>query len=85
MKVVPLTPRDGTPAWGSPVDAINEFAADATSGKIKPVKVLILWFEEVGEEKRLRPNRWYQNCSTCEAIALLEAAKQQELEQWREG
>jgi len=78
-----MSSKSSNSAVWSGEQCVEEFLGEIKSGKIKPTKLMILWFSE-GEDGRMRPHRWFANMSRTEEIALLQLAIQMGIEDWKE-
>lgn len=75
-------PEPTVESW-SPEDCVAEFLADIRSGKARPAKILVAFFEEK-DDGSLVPHRWYAGLPRIQEIALLEILKQMAVEEWRQ-
>lgn len=68
----------------TPEQCVAECLDDIRSGAVKPVQLIVCFFEEL-EDDRLRPGYYVANMSRAEHISLLELAKARAIEDWRSG
>jgi hypothetical protein len=77
-----VTKSDNCANW-SPEQAVEEFLQEIKDGKTKPVKMIIMYFEEK-ENGNLKPHRWFANINRAEEIALTTLANHMAIEEWRD-
>lgn len=82
-KLVPLSSKSTNSATWSPEQALEEFLADLRAGKVAPVKMILLFFEEGERKHALHPHCWYVNINPCEEVALLAMAQHRAIEDWK--
>ncbi len=83
LKIVPIASKHPSGDAWSPVQLLEEFLADVKAGKIAPIK-LSLQYVEVTPAGSWLPRSWQAGCSRSEEIALLEIAKTNAIQDWKD-
>lgn len=81
-KVVPISTKSQNCDVWTGEQCVAEFLADIKAGNAKPVKLMILYFEE-NPDGSLKPRRWYAKIDKKEEISLLVLAQHMAVEDWR--
>jgi len=81
--LVKLSDHSTNCATWSPDQAVEQFLQEMRDGKVTPVKLMILFFEETADHA-LKPRRWFVNISRTEEVALTVLATQMAIEEWKD-
>ena len=82
-KLLKLADKSSNSGTWSPEQAIQTLLDDIKAGKIKPVKAIVMFFEEK-EDGGLRPQRWFSNITRSEEVALTVLATRMAVDDWRD-
>jgi hypothetical protein len=67
----------------SPEQCLDELLTDIRSGKHKPKKLIVLFWEDLHGDGRLTRGERYVNFTYTESVAFLTLAQQDAIESWR--
>ena len=82
LKVVPISTKHPSGDTWSPLQLLKEFVSDVEAGNLRPVKLVLHFFEET-PDGGLQPRSWQAGCTRTEEIALMELEMHRAIEAWR--